>query len=129
MSWFAALLAFLVCHLAGDVLLQTDWQARHKVRGLGGPVARRPLGRHVTTYTLAFVPALVWIGNDTSLGRAAAVGVLIAIPHLLVDDGHFVRAWLRNVKHAAAPALALTIAVDQSFHVLCLVGAALVAGS
>jgi hypothetical protein len=129
MSWFSALLAFLVCHLAGDVLLQTDWQALHKVRGLGDPVARRALGRHVTTYTLAFVPALVWIGNDTSVGRAVAVGVVIVVPHLLVDDGHFVRAWLRHVKHAADPALGLTIAVDQSFHVLCLLGAALVAGS
>lgn len=129
MSWAAVLLALLVSHVVGDVLLQTDWQALHKVRGLGDPVARRALIRHVATYTLAFVPALIWIGNNTSAGRAVAVGALVAIPHLLIDDGHVVRAWLRDVKGAAQPTLGLSIAVDQSFHLLCLLGAALVAAA
>lgn len=129
MSWAAVLLALLVSHVVGDVLLQTDWQALHKVRGLGDPVARRALIRHVATYTLGFVPALIWIGNNTSAGRAVAVGALVAIPHLLIDDGHVVRAWLRDVKGAAQPTLGLSIAVDQSFHLLCLLGAALVAAA
>jgi Protein of unknown function (DUF3307) len=128
-SWASALLAFLVSHLAGDLLLQTDWQALNKVRGLADPLGRRALGWHVTTYMIAFVPALVWIGHNTSAGRALAVGVLIAVPHVLIDDGHFVRAWLRCVKHAADPEPGLSIAVDQSFHVVCLLGAALVSAS
>jgi hypothetical protein len=55
------------------------------------------------------------------------VGALVAVPHLLVDDGRLVGAWLRYVKRARALALALTIAVDQSFHLVCLFSAALVA--
>lgn len=129
MSWSAALLALLVSHGAGDVLLQTDWQALNKVRGLGDPVARRALLQHVSTYTLAFLPALVWIGLERSAGRAVAVGALVAVPHLLVDDGRFVRGWLREVKGASQPGLGLVIAVDQCFHLLCLLGAALVAAA
>jgi Protein of unknown function (DUF3307) len=123
------MLAFLVSHVVGDVLLQTEWQARTKIPGLSDPVARRALGRHLATYMLAFVPALVWIGHDTSVARAVGVGALVAVPHLLIDDGHLVRAWLRSVKHAPDHALGLRIAVDQSLHVVCLLGAALVAAS
>ena len=64
-SWVSVFAGFLVAHMVGDYLLQTDWQARHKRGGLGGdPVARRALVTHVTTYTLAFVPALIWIGVE-----------------------------------------------------------------
>lgn len=126
MTWAAALVALLVSHAVGDVLFQTDWQALNKVRGLGDPVARRALLEHVTTYTLAFVPALVWIGTRTSAGRAVAIGALVAVPHLLVDDGRIVRLWMRRVKGVHRPGVALTIAVDQALHVVCLLGAALV---
>jgi hypothetical protein len=69
MTWAGVLAAFLVCHLAGDLLLQTEWQAITKVQGLGTLEGRRALLRHVTTYTLAFVPALIWIAVDRSLLR------------------------------------------------------------
>jgi Protein of unknown function (DUF3307) len=128
-SWSAALLAFLVCHAAGDVLLQTDWQATTKVQGLGHASARRALTQHVGVYMLAFVPALAWIAVETTVARAVAVGVLIAVPHLLIDDGRLVNAWLLRVKHVPDPALALRIAVDQTFHLVCLLGAALVAAA
>ena len=121
MTWPATLLALLVSHAVGDVLLQTEWQAVAKVGGLGDPVARRALGRHVVIYTLAFVPALAWIGSQTGAVRA------VAVPHLLVDDGRRVGAWLRHAKRAPAPVPALTIAADQSFHLICLFGPALVA--
>ncbi len=127
MTWSTVLVALLVSHVVGDVLLQTDWQALHKVRGLGDRVARRALITHVALYTLAFIPALIWIGSNTSTARAVEVAALVAVPHLLVDDGHLVRAWLRDVKGTPQPALGLMIAVDQSFHLLCLFGAALIA--
>jgi len=57
------------------------------------------------------------------------VGALIAIPHLLIDDGRVVNAWLHLVKHVQKPALGLRIAVDQTFHAICLLGAALVAAA
>ncbi len=129
MTWSSALLAFLVAHLVGDVLLQTEWQALNKARGLGDRVGRRALGRHVAIYTLACVPALVWVGSETDRGRAVALAALIAVPHLLVDDGRLVRAWLREVKHAPEAARGLTIAVDQSLHVVCLLAVALAAAS
>ena len=128
-SWPGAMLALLVSHVVGDVLLQTDWQALSKVQGVGDPVARRALLRHLCTYMLAFVPALIWIGSETQPLRAVAVGVCVAVPHLMIDDGRLVRAWLRGVKHTSTPALALVIAVDQSFHILCLFGAALLAAA
>lgn len=127
MSWPAAMLAPLVSHAVGDVLLQTQSQAVAKAGGLSDPAARLALGRHVAVYTLAFVPALVRIGSQTSAVRAAALGALVALLHLLVDDGRLVRAWLRYVKRAPEPALVPTIAVDESFHLVCLFGAARVA--
>jgi hypothetical protein len=78
---------------------------------------------------LAFVPALVWVGVETTALRAVGVGALIAIPHLLIDDGRIVNAWLHQVKHVQQPALGLRIAVDQTFHAICLLGAALVAAA
>ncbi len=129
MTWSTALLALLVSHAVGDILLQTDWQAMHKSHGLTDPVGRRALLRHVTAYMIAFLPALVWIGSETSALRALAVAALVAVPHLLIDDGTVVRFWLREVKGTSSPALGLAIATDQTFHVLCLLGAALVAAA
>jgi len=128
-TWPAALLAFFVSHVVGDVLLQTEWQARNKARGLGDALGRRALARHVTMYTLAFVPALVWIGAETSAQRAIGIGLLVAVPHLLVDDGRGVHAWVRVAKRVDGSAPALVVAVDQSFHVVCLFGAALLAAA
>jgi Protein of unknown function (DUF3307) len=128
-SWPEALLVFLLCHAAGDILLQTDWQALTKVQGLGHVHGRQALARHLSTYMLAFVPALVWVAAETTALRALAVGALIAVPHLLIDDGRIVSAWLHRVKHVPNPALGLRIAVDQTFHAICLLGAALVAAA
>ena len=63
---------FFVCHFVGDYLLQTDWQALHKRNGLGSDSeSRRALLSHVTTYTLSFVPALIWIAGELdALGGA-----------------------------------------------------------
>ena len=37
MSWVSVFAGFLVAHMVGDYLLQTDWQARHKRGGLQRP--------------------------------------------------------------------------------------------
>jgi Protein of unknown function (DUF3307) len=128
MTWPAVFAVFLVCHAVGDFLLQTDWQAITKCRGLGDARGRSALIAHVSTYTLTFVPALIWISEDRGLGRAIAVGVVLYIPHLLIDDGRIVRGWLHAVKHVAdPPAPMLVMTVDQSMHLVCLFGAALLA--
>ena len=35
MVWVEVLVAFGLCHLAGDYMLQTEWQAVHRFGGLG----------------------------------------------------------------------------------------------
>ena len=54
---------------------------------------------------------------------------LSAVPHLLVDDGTAVRVWLQVIKGTRDAPTGLSIAVDQSFHVICLFGAALLANA
>ncbi|HVV58539.1 MAG TPA: DUF3307 domain-containing protein [Gaiellaceae bacterium] len=126
MSWEAVSLAFLGSHLAGDFLFQTDWQARRKHAGLGrDSVARRALGTHVLTYLVAFVPALVWLASGLGAWKAVGVAALVAVPHLAVDDRRVVELWVRRVKRAPELAPEVQIAVDQSFHVLCLIAVAL----
>jgi Protein of unknown function (DUF3307) len=126
-SWVAVFDVFLVCHLVGDFLFQTDWQAQHKDRGLGGdPVRRRALFSHVSTYTLAFLPALVWIGLELNFWRALLAAVIVAVPHLIQDDGRLLDDWMRVVKGPGSlESTGLRVAVDQSFHVAFLLGAAL----
>ncbi len=125
LGWPAVLLALLASHLTGDFLLQTEWQAVNKGGGLSDSRSRGALLAHVGVYTAAFSPALTWIARRTGVWRAAMAGTAIAVPHLLVDDGRLVQGWLREVKRAVDPAPALTVAVDQSLHFLCLLGAAL----
>ena len=129
MAWVEVFSAFVVCHLAGDYLLQTDHQACHKHGGLGrDPVARRALLAHIATYTLAFVPALIWLAGDLHAG-VVWVAALIAVPHLVQDDGRLLARYVTGVKGArGANAAAITPLVDQSFHVLVLFGIALLAG-
>ena len=130
MVWVEVFAVFLVCHLAGDYLLQTDWQALHKRNGLsGGPEAFRALFSHVTTYTLAFVPALIWIGGDLSALEVAAVAGLIFGPHLVQDDGRLLGRYMKAVKGSeAAENLPVAAMVDQSFHYLTLFLIALLVG-
>ena len=87
MPWVEVFAVFIVCHLAGDYLLQTDWQAAHKRGGLSGPPeSRRALFMHVTSYTIAFVPALVWLASEIEWW-VVGVAALIFVPHLIQDDG------------------------------------------
>jgi hypothetical protein len=130
MPWPEVFIVFLVTHLTGDFVLQTEWQAANKAGGLGPSVtARRALLAHVTTYTLGYVPALIWLWDSLGAG-ALGVAVLIAGPHLIQDDGRLRDAYIRGVKHMRPeehPGIA--IAVDQVLHILALFGVALVAGT
>jgi hypothetical protein len=126
MSWTEVFLVLVVSHLAGDFLLQTEWQAQNKHGGLGrDPVRRRALFTHIATYGLAFVPALIWLGTDIGWWAVLA-GAGILVPHLVQDDGRALNGYMRAVKHTeVGPADFIYIAVDQTFHVLALLAAAL----
>ena len=122
LSWSDVLAAFVVSHGVGDYLLQTDWQARHKRGGLGGDAtARRALVTHVSTYTMAFVPALAWIAGRRSLALAARTGAIIFVPHLVQDDGRLLSIYAERVKGLDVreqPNVGMW--VDQSFHLVAL---------
>jgi len=130
MPWVEVFTVFLVSHLVGDFVLQTEWQARCKGAGLGrSGEARRALISHVATYTLAFVPALVWLAGEAGAGAALASAALIAFPHLVQDDGRLVRAYVARVKGSDPERVpGVTIAVDQSFHLVALLLLALLVG-
>jgi hypothetical protein len=126
-SWVEVFAVLLVSHLAGDFLLQTEWQATHKFGGLarGRAEARAALVKHVTTYTLCFVPALAWLIDSLGWG-VLWVAALIATLHLIQDDGRLLSAYLRRVKRSdAGPGDMVFVMVDQSLHVLMLFAIAL----
>jgi hypothetical protein len=113
---------FYVSHHVGDYLLQTDFQALNKREGLSADSdSRRALLSHGLTYTAAFAPALVGVARRTSVGRALGVAAAIGLPHMAIDDGRLLRAYMRRVKgvHGAADP-ALIALVDQSMHMACL---------
>jgi hypothetical protein len=130
MPWIQVYAVFFVSHLVGDYILQTEWQALNKHGGLGGsPTMRRALLSHIATYTVAFVPALIWLDGSLGLG-VIGVAALIAIPHLIQDDGRLLVSYARTVKKAdVTNNPVLGAALDQSFHLLVLFLTALVAGS
>ena len=128
MRWEAVFLVFLVCHVTGDFLLQTDWQAVNKRGGLSrNREARRALLSHVTVYTLVYVPACIWLASETT-ALAIALLPVVFIPHLIQDDGSVLMAWNRTVKRSSStPGDLLYMAIDQSFHVVALFATALLA--
>jgi uncharacterized protein DUF3307 len=127
--WVEVFAVLIVSHLAGDFLLQTDWQATHKSNGLGrDQVARRALLAHGATYTLALVPALIWLATELG-GWALGVGALVVLPHLIQDDGRLLGAYMRRVKGLEPRPGVLLMAIDQSSHLLALFAVALLAGS
>jgi hypothetical protein len=124
-TWPALFGVFLLSHLAGDFLLQTDWQATHKAHGsrVGGP--HRALAAHGLSYTLAFVPALLWVAGEHGAAAAIAIALLIALPHVVIDDGRLVGAWVHHVKRVdGTPTIVVRLGVDQTLHILALAGVA-----
>jgi hypothetical protein len=129
MTWVEVFIVFVVSHLVGDYLLQTDWQARHKRGGLAREAgdARRALFTHVSTYTLCFIPALIVAELGVEL---LWVIPAIFLPHLIQDDGRLLQMYMKGVKRLDPQEnLAVSIAVDQTFHLLALLVLALAIGS
>ncbi len=132
MAWVEIFAVFVVSHALGDYLLQTDWQATHKRGGLGRDRnARTALLSHVLSYTLAFVPAGIWLAD----GGLDAVGVVllavgIYVPHMIQDDGRLLSWFVYRVKGCDDESAAEVFKpVDQSFHVLALFAIAVATGA
>lgn len=132
MPWIEVFAALVVCHLVGDFLIQTEFQAKHKPGGLGrNPLARRALASHAASYLACHVPAVAWVAAEAGLTAAEgiAAAAAIVVPHAIQDDGRVTRFWMRHVKRTEYQPGVLALAVDQSFHVVALFALALVLGS
>ena len=91
---------------------------------------RRALALHGATYTAACVPALIWLGSsEIGVLGAVACALAITLPHIAVDDARLLFAWMSRVKHNDDPERWLVAAVDQTFHLVCLLPVALVVAS
>lgn len=135
MPWTEAFAVFIVCHLAGDFLLQTKFQALYKRNGLSGGVALKALAFHTFWYTACFIPAFIWIAEQRGISWMLLSAGLVAAPHMLQDDGRLIAVWGRRIKGLGAMPRAtdsepatIYLFVDQSFHVLALFGVALLVG-
>jgi hypothetical protein len=81
----------------------------------------------VTTYTLAFVPAGIWLAGDMSALGLVALAAGLFLPHLVQDDGRLLTGYITRVKGpGAAGTPSVYRSVDQSFHLLVLFATALV---
>jgi hypothetical protein len=122
MGFAQVTVVFWVTHLVGDFLLQTDWQASHKQGGLGrNRASRLALFSHVIVYTLCFIPALIWVGAEIGAPEAVGLGAVIFLPHLVIDDGRLLHAYMLRIKRCPDPPPAgLTASVDQSLHLISL---------
>ncbi len=131
MRWSEVFIVLLVCHLAGDFVLQTEWQALHKLGGLGrDPERRRALLLHVTTYSIPMLAAFLWIAVDDGAARAVVAGAIVVGTHLVQDDGRLLRTYVQRVNKTDPQfGTPLMIAIDQSFQIMWLFAAALVAAA
>ena len=130
MTWVEVFAVFVVCHMVGDYLLQTDWQANNKRGGLGANrESQRALASHILTYTLAYVPAFVWLAGDIG-AMLIPVVALVAVPHWIQDDGRLLTLYIQKVKGMEAAAnKSVAAAADQSFHFVVLLLTAMLAAS
>lgn len=107
----------LLGHLVGDWLLQSDWMAQNKQRGLftrAGVV-------HAAVYTAAITGALWLSGASVPHPLSClAFGAAVFLTHWLIDATAVVRCWMRFFGQAERQLVRLM--VDQTMHLLVLAG-------
>jgi Protein of unknown function (DUF3307) len=130
LPWVEVFAVFVVSHLAGDFIFQTEFQATNKHGGLtAGPVSRRALLTHTLTYSACYLPALIWLAGDLSAPAVIATALGIGVPHGLQDDGRAMKWWMRAVKHTPVVPGPLAMLLDQSFHMVALLLLAFAVGT
>jgi len=131
MTWVEIFAVLVVSHLVGDFVLQTNWQARNKRGGLGADrESMRALTSHVAAYTLTFVPALIWIGDERGAAAAVGLAAVIAVSHLIQDDGRLLERYMRSVKKLDPRQDQLVaLLADQALHAVTLLVAAIIVGT
>jgi hypothetical protein len=110
----------VVVHVLGDWLLQTEWQALNKGHNLSA------LLTHVIVYHVVLLLALgIKLGFDQPVVYVT-VGVL-ALLHGILDRQGFIQWLMRTLRITVErrPERWLSIAVDQSVHLVLLAGTAI----
>jgi hypothetical protein len=109
----------IVGHLVGDFLLQTDGVAKNKA--LSWPWMLRHIAIYMAIMTILVVAFA--LSHQASFWVAAAVLVLIAGSHIILDRREFTARWMRFIGISEDLAW-LPLVIDQGFHVLILAVAA-----
>ncbi len=109
----------LVGHLVGDWMLQNDWMAQNKKKHLFHPAGLVHYGVYALTMLL-----VLWLarGNTLSLTNYLLLGATAYITHMLIDGTKVVDHWMR-LYHQANVTM-VRVMVDQTFHIVVLVGMA-----
>ena len=109
----------LVAHLVGDWLLQTEWQALNKKKNL------RALISHIGTYGLVILGVLMLEFGTKNISIYLVTGALM-VAHAFLDRGWLVSGFMRTFRLIVErkPERWLTLAVDQSLHIVLLALAA-----
>jgi membrane-bound metal-dependent hydrolase YbcI (DUF457 family) len=104
----------LVGHLVGDWLLQNDWMARGKRRGLLTPAG----AVHVAVYAAAVVGALWLSGAGGKPGCVLIGAVMVVASHWLIDSVDTAGRWMRLYRQSSREIV--RVMVDQALHLLVL---------
>lgn len=105
----------LVSHLAGDWLLQTEWQAQNKA------TSWRAMLTHIVIYHAVMLVALIaLVGADEP--RIYVVIVFLAITHLFMDRQWPVARLMSFLRLSVerTPERWFSIAIDQVLHIILL---------
>ena len=105
----------LLGHLLGDWLLQNDWMARGKRKGL----FTLPGMTHFTMYT-ASILFVSWLFNNLEINLIASgiAGVIIFVSHWLIDATDIVQNWMHF--YGQSDREMVRVMVDQTLHLLTL---------
>jgi hypothetical protein len=111
----------LVAHLLGDWLLQNDWMAKGKKQG---PFALAGI-LHFTIYTGTVVAAL-WLSGvrDKSPMSYLVIAAAVFLSHWLIDARDVAAHWMRFYRQSNLEMV--RIMVDQTLHILVLLGVTLI---
>ena len=106
---------FILGHLLGDWLLQSDWMALGKRQGL---LTRAGLA-HYTIYTLSIL-IMLHFSNDIQLTLPTLwlFSLIVFVSHWLIDSTNLVEGWMAFA--GQRDQMVVRIMIDQTFHLLVL---------
>ncbi len=101
-------------HLVGDWLLQNDWMAKGKKKGL----VTIPGFVHFLMYTLIVLGTLALSQAKITALTYFLIGIFIFCTHWLTDATNIVSYWMHHYKQTENQMVSLM--VDQTVHMLVL---------